>query len=197
MHNRFLFLDEQMRVRRFTAQVTDIFKLIPGDVGRPITDLVTSLDSPALEKTAREVLRTLVFQEEQISAQGNRWFTVRTMPNRTRDNRIDGVIITFVEVTAEKRLESTLQQDHCVHVGHHPTLCMPLLSSLSIQKQTGHPNDLTQVLLQVTFLLGQDDSFPSASTLDGTTHVLPHHLERHVPTKQHVMPSLHLLPKQQ
>jgi two-component system CheB/CheR fusion protein len=105
-----LFLDERMRVRRFTEQATDIFKLIPGDVGRPITDLVTSLDSPALEKTAREVLRTLAFKEMQVSSQGKRWFTVRTMPHRTRDNRIDGVVITFVDVTTEKILESRLQQ---------------------------------------------------------------------------------------
>jgi two-component system CheB/CheR fusion protein len=119
-----LFLDEQMRVRRFTAQATEIFKLIPGDVGRPITDLVTSLDSPALEHAAREVLRTLVFREVQVSAQGQRWFTVRTMPNRTHDNRIDGVVITFVDITAEKLLASTLQQalalvQHPAHPPHH------------------------------------------------------------------------------
>ena len=92
------------------ATHTDIFKLIPGDVGSPITDLVTSLDSPALEKTAREVLRTLAFKEVRVSAQGKRWFTVRTMPHRTRDNRIDGVVITFVDITTEKLLESRLQQ---------------------------------------------------------------------------------------
>jgi two-component system CheB/CheR fusion protein len=105
-----LFLDAHMRVRRFTEPVTAIFKLIPGDVGRPITDLVTSLDSPALEQTAREVLRTLVFHEDWISAQGKRWFSVRTMPYRTRDNRIDGVVITFADITPKKRLEAGLRR---------------------------------------------------------------------------------------
>jgi two-component system CheB/CheR fusion protein len=95
-----LFLDERMCVRRFTAPVTDIFKLIPGDIGRPITDLVTALDSPDLENTAREVLRTLVFKEMQVRAQGGRLYRVRTMPYRTRDNRIDGVVITFLDITA-------------------------------------------------------------------------------------------------
>jgi two-component system CheB/CheR fusion protein len=104
-----LFLDEQMRVRRFTAQATELFKLIPGDVGRPITDLVTSLDTPALEVAAREVLRTLVTQEASVSAQGNRWYSVRTMPYRTRDNRIDGVVITFADVTTLKLLETSLK----------------------------------------------------------------------------------------
>jgi len=105
-----LFLDEQMRVRRFTTQTTSIFKLIPSDVGRPITDQVTTLDYPALASDAQEVLRTLVFREVQVRGEGARWFTVRTMPYRTQDNRIDGVVITFVDISAEKSLEERLQK---------------------------------------------------------------------------------------
>jgi two-component system CheB/CheR fusion protein len=105
-----LFLDEQLRVRRFTSQATDLFKLIPGDIGRPITDLVTSLQASALEADAQEVLRTLVFKEAQLSARGNRWFNVRIVPYRTRDNRIDGVVITFADITVVKTLEATLRQ---------------------------------------------------------------------------------------
>ena len=103
-----LFLDAHMRVRRFTAPATELFKLIPGDVGRPITDLVTTLNSPLLEKAAREVLRTLVHQEALVSSQDNRWYQVRTMPYRTRDNHIDGVVITFVDVSAKKMLEARM-----------------------------------------------------------------------------------------
>ncbi len=65
-----LFLDEQMRVRRFTTQTASIFKLIPSDVGRPITDQVTTLDYPTLASDAQEVLRTLVFREVQVRGEG-------------------------------------------------------------------------------------------------------------------------------
>ncbi len=67
-----LFLDADMKVRRFTTQTSDIIKLIPGDTGRPITDLVITLNYPALADDAREVLRTLVFREVQVSTRDGR-----------------------------------------------------------------------------------------------------------------------------
>ncbi|CUI08805.1 Chemotaxis protein methyltransferase CheR [Janthinobacterium sp. CG23_2] len=104
-----LFLDEQMCVRRFTNRITGIFKLIPGDAGRPITDLVSTLNYPALAEDAREVLNSLVFREVQVSAPDGRWFTVRIMPYRTQDNRIDGVVITFIDISSSKTLERALR----------------------------------------------------------------------------------------
>ena len=105
-----LFLDDELKVRRFTTQTTGIIKLIPGDAGRPVTDLVTELDYPGLTEDAREVLRSLVYHECQIPARAGRWFTVRIMPYRTQDNRIDGVIITFVDISVAKALEATLRE---------------------------------------------------------------------------------------
>ncbi|MDM5182043.1 chemotaxis protein CheB [Massilia sp. DJPM01] len=104
-----LFLDEQMCIRRFTNRITGIFKLIPGDAGRPITDLVSTLNYPALAEDAREVLNSLVFREVQVSALDGRWFTVRIMPYRTQDNRIDGVVITFIDISTSKTLECALR----------------------------------------------------------------------------------------
>lgn len=97
-----LFLDNDLKVRRFTNQTTKIIKLIPGDAGRPITDLVTSLEYPALVDHAREVLRSLVFHEQQVATNDKRWFMVRIMPYRTQDNHIDGVVITFTDITLGK-----------------------------------------------------------------------------------------------
>jgi len=78
-------------------------------VGRPITDLASDLLYPELETDAHEVLRTLVFSERSISTKDNRWFTVRVMPYRTLDNRINGVVITYADVTAAKRVEAGLR----------------------------------------------------------------------------------------
>ncbi len=104
-----LFLDSELNVRRFTPQATKIIKLIPGDVGRPVTDLVSELKYAGLADDAREVLRTLVSAEQPIATHDGRWFSVRIMPYRTLDDRIDGVVITFADITAAKQLEAELR----------------------------------------------------------------------------------------
>jgi two-component system CheB/CheR fusion protein len=104
-----LFLDNDLNVRRFTPQATKIIKLIPADVGRSITDLASELRYPELAEDAREVLRTLASAEKPVSASDGRWFTVRIMPYRTLDDRIDGVVITFADITVAKTLEATLR----------------------------------------------------------------------------------------
>jgi two-component system CheB/CheR fusion protein len=104
-----LFLDSDLNVRRFTPQATKIIKLIPGDAGRPITDLVSELRYPELAEDVREVLRTLTSSEKPISASDGRWFTVRIMPYRTLDDRIEGVVITFTDITVAKTLEAELR----------------------------------------------------------------------------------------
>lgn len=105
-----LFLDETLRVRRFTTQASKLIKLIPGDVGRPITDIASDLIYPELAADIAEVLRTLMFMEQRIHTQDGRWFTARIMPYRTLDNRIDGVVLTFFDITASKNLEDELRQ---------------------------------------------------------------------------------------
>ncbi|WP_397384270.1 chemotaxis protein CheB [Prosthecobacter sp.] len=107
-----VFLDNDLHVRRFTLQAKTIIKFIASDVGRPITDLASDLLYPELVTDAHEVLRTLVFSERSIATQDGRWFTVRIMPYRTMDNRIDGVVITFADITAAKKIEADLREQH-------------------------------------------------------------------------------------
>jgi two-component system CheB/CheR fusion protein len=113
-----LFLDKDLQVRRFTTQATKIIKLIPGDVGRPITDLASDLLYPELTADAREVLQKLGFKERPVNARDGRWFTVRTMPYRTVDDRIDGVVITFADITVAKTLEAKLRDKQTVLEKH-------------------------------------------------------------------------------
>jgi two-component system CheB/CheR fusion protein len=109
-----LFLDDALNVRRFTSRMAKIINLIPADAGRPLSDLASNLDYPALYDDARDVLRTLVFTEKQIASHDGRWFVVRIMPYRTLDNRIDGLVLTFTDVTAAKMLERNLLEAHAV-----------------------------------------------------------------------------------
>lgn len=103
-----LFLDKELNIRRFTNQATKIFKLIKSDIGRPFTDQASDLIYPGLTEDAMEVLRTLVYIEKQIPTNDGRWFSIRIMPYRTFDDRIDGLVITFINVSDFKLVERRL-----------------------------------------------------------------------------------------
>ncbi|HEY5583777.1 MAG TPA: chemotaxis protein CheB [Ruminiclostridium sp.] len=105
-----LFMDNALCVRRFTARTVKIIKLISADVGRPITDITTKLAYPEMIKDAQEVLRTLSFAEKAVTTSEGLWFAVRIMPYRTLESKIDGLVITFTDITAFKELESKLNQ---------------------------------------------------------------------------------------
>ncbi|WP_290634391.1 chemotaxis protein CheB [Aquisalimonas sp.] len=105
-----LFLDQDLNVRRYTERATQIVSLRESDVGRPLSDLTTSLQYAELETDAQRTLRTLVATEKQIVTDDERWFSVRIMPYRRLDNVIDGVVITLVDITDTKRLEAALRQ---------------------------------------------------------------------------------------
>ncbi|HEY1817268.1 MAG TPA: chemotaxis protein CheB [Kofleriaceae bacterium] len=104
-----LFLDGELRIRRFTTATAKIIKLIPMDTGRSITDIATDLDYPELAEDAREVLRTLVRKERQAGTRDGRWFLVRIMPYRTLENKIDGLVLTFSDATGARVLETGLR----------------------------------------------------------------------------------------
>jgi len=105
-----LFLDKDLNVRRFTDQVTRIIPMRDVDIGRPLSDLASTLNYPQLHDDAKETLRTLAFSEKEISTTDGHWFTVRIMPYRTVANVIQGAVITFVDITAAKELESRLRR---------------------------------------------------------------------------------------
>jgi len=105
-----LFLDKDLNVRRFTDKITRIIHLREGDIGRPLSDLASTLNYPQLHDDAKETLRTLAFTEKQISTTDGHWFTVRIMPYRTVANVIQGAVITLIDITAAKELESRLRK---------------------------------------------------------------------------------------
>ncbi len=106
-----LFLDGRLHVRRFTPQAAKIVKLIASDVGRPLADLASDLEYPGLYDDAREVLRTLVFSEKLVGSRSGRRFTVRVMPYRTGDNRIDGLVITLSKHPGDAEASSRARRE--------------------------------------------------------------------------------------
>jgi two-component system CheB/CheR fusion protein len=103
-----LFLDRDLKIRQFTMPATKIFKLIQSDIGRLFTDQVTDLIYPGLFNDAREVLRSLDYVEKAVPTNDGRWFNVRIMPYSTFENKIDGLVITFIDITKSKLLENVL-----------------------------------------------------------------------------------------
>ncbi len=105
-----LFLDKEMNIRRFTSHAVEIFKLIKSDIGRPFTDLVSDLIYPDLRDDVAKVLKTLRYIEKQIPTVDGRWFSIRIMPYRTLEDKIDGVVITFFNISDLKEVEIKLHE---------------------------------------------------------------------------------------
>ena len=104
-----VFLDTGLCVRRFNAETSKVTRLIPSDVGRPISDIASALLYPELADDARQVLLTLIKVERQIPTPDGNWFAAIILPYRTLQNMIDGVVITFVDITKIKRAEELLR----------------------------------------------------------------------------------------
>jgi two-component system, chemotaxis family, CheB/CheR fusion protein len=103
-----VFLDTELCVRRFTSAVTDLLQLIPGDIGRPLAHLAQKFTDGDMLGDAAQVLATLVRRESEALSNSGRWYLRRTLPYRTEDNRIAGVVITFVDITARKQAEQAI-----------------------------------------------------------------------------------------
>jgi two-component system, chemotaxis family, CheB/CheR fusion protein len=104
-----LFLDTQLRINRFTPRLSQIFNAVPGDEGRPITDITHHLEYDELTRDARRVLADLAVVEKTIRSTEGRWFLLRIRPYRTVDDRIEGVVVTFVDVSEQRQIEERWQ----------------------------------------------------------------------------------------
>ena len=102
-----VFLDNDLRIKGFTPAVTRIINLIETDIGRPVSDIVTNLIYENFVRDVREVLDTLTLKEIEIKDKNNLWYFMRILPYRTTENIIDGAVITFIDITARKRIEQT------------------------------------------------------------------------------------------
>ncbi|NLM29783.1 MAG: chemotaxis protein CheB [Methanomicrobiales archaeon] len=122
-----LFLDNDLRVRRFTAPLQPIVNLQAGDVGRPITDLAVNLRYAEFLGDIRGVLRTLQMRKRPVQTRGGKWFEMRILPYRTIENRIEGVVVTFVDINRRKELESSIERARVYAEEIMAVVCEPLL----------------------------------------------------------------------
>ena len=104
-----LFLDPDLKIRFFTPATKALFNLIPGDVGRPLADLNALSVDPNLTHDARAVLHNRKANECEVQAPGNIWFMRRILPYLTDDDGVEGVVITFTDITERKTARKALE----------------------------------------------------------------------------------------
>jgi two-component system CheB/CheR fusion protein len=105
-----LFLDSSLRIKRFTERVTELFSVTPADEGRPITDFTHQLEYDDLIKDARAVLSVLAPIRREMKSRSGNWYDMRLRPYRTVDDKIDGVVITFVDISDRRKVEDALRE---------------------------------------------------------------------------------------
>jgi two-component system CheB/CheR fusion protein len=106
-----VFVDNTLRILRFTPTATQVINLIPSDLGRPVEHIVSNLIGyPSLMEELRTVLETLVPKEAEVQTRGGQWYLMRIRPYRTIDNTIEGVVLTFVDISERKQVEEKLRQ---------------------------------------------------------------------------------------
>jgi two-component system, chemotaxis family, CheB/CheR fusion protein len=106
-----IFLDRSFRVVLFTPAIRKIFNLIPADYGRPLSDITDKLNYHNLLNNAETVLDKLITVEEEVQTPENKYFLMRISPYRTTEDRINGVVITFVDITGRKQAEEQLRDN--------------------------------------------------------------------------------------
>ena len=105
-----LFLDPGLRIHRFTPRISDLFNVTAGDEGRQITDFTHRLDYSGLVDDAERILTDLIPIERTIRTLDGHWLLMRIRPYRTMDDRIDGIVVTFVDVTDQHNAEETWEK---------------------------------------------------------------------------------------
>ncbi len=124
-----LFLDRALRILRFTPKAGEILHIRPADCSRPLSDVTHRLGYEGLAADAEAVLRTLVPVEREVTDEAGRWYLTRVLPHRSAEDRVEGVALTFVDITAWKQTEEALREaseyaEKIVETLHDPLLVL-------------------------------------------------------------------------
>jgi len=122
-----IFLDNELRIKRFTSEAKRVSCLMAVDVGRPLSDIVSKLVDDRLLEDAQDVLQTLVVKERDVQTTDGSWFAMRILPYRTGKNSIDGLVVTFLNITKSKEAEQAVQATRSVAASIVETMREPLL----------------------------------------------------------------------
>lgn len=101
-----IFVDRNIRIKRYTPRATDVFSIIPSDIGRSLLDITHRLDYDKLSDDAAEAFDLLRLIEREVQSSDGRWYLARFLPYRTTEDRIDGAVLSFIDITSRKAAEA-------------------------------------------------------------------------------------------
>ncbi|HXX57328.1 MAG TPA: chemotaxis protein CheB [Thermodesulfovibrionales bacterium] len=146
-----IFLDNGLNVKRFTPAATKLVNLIQSDVGRPIDQITTLFEDENLVIDSREVLKNLASKQKEVRSRKGLWYEMRIIPYRTVDNVIDGVVMTFIDISERKRtIEHAKEAEEKYQIMCHSTRDGVALideyglvseCNIEFEKQTGRKAD--------------------------------------------------------
>ena len=105
-----LFLDKEKRILRYTPKINELFNIRPADQGRPITDQTNKLGYKNLNSDIKKVLKDLQTIEREVKHENGRTYLTRVLPYRTSSDKIEGVVMTFVDISSQKEMEENLRK---------------------------------------------------------------------------------------
>ena len=105
-----VILDRERRIRRFTPKARHILNVVPADLGRPLDDIKANVDVPDLDRQVAEVIDTMAMTESEVQDRDGHWYRMQIRPYKTTDNKIDGAILSLVDIDALKHLVTESQQ---------------------------------------------------------------------------------------
>jgi two-component system CheB/CheR fusion protein len=182
VHIPIIILAQDMRIRRFTPMTEKVLNLIPGDVGRPLTDLNFPLKVSNLHALMTEVVETFVVKELEVQDQHGHWFSLRLRPYRTAENKIDGVVLALIDIDPLKRTNAALEEtrdlaEAVIESGREP------LAALDAKLQVVKANRAFYRLFQTTREQTEGRSFFEAVNDPEKLSVLRTQLEGILPTR--------------
>jgi two-component system CheB/CheR fusion protein len=105
-----LFLNDALNIKRFTREAARVYRLVASDVGRPLCDIKSDIEGEDLLADAQAVLDSLAPREREVRTVGGKWYLARIQPYRTLDNVIDGVVLTFTDITKRIQAEAEIRE---------------------------------------------------------------------------------------
>ena len=105
-----IFVDRNLRIKRYTPRAVDVFSIIPTDIGRSLLDITHRLDYDKLPDDAAEAFDSLRLIEREVRSNDDRWYLARFLPYRTTEDRIDGAVLSFLDITSRRAAEERLRE---------------------------------------------------------------------------------------
>ncbi|CAN0625421.1 two-component system, chemotaxis family, CheB/CheR fusion protein [Burkholderia multivorans] len=105
-----IFVDRNICIKRYTPRATDVFSIIPSDIGRSLLDITHRLEYDKLADDAAEAFDSLRLIERELQSNDGRWYLARFVPYRTTEDRIDGAVLSFIDITDRRQAEDRLRE---------------------------------------------------------------------------------------